>query len=174
MKRLLITSAIATIAIGLAACGSDNKTGSAGSAGAPTVSVANARGVGNLLVDASGKALYSPDVEAKGTIKCVDACASFWKPVTTTTTPTAGAGAPTLGTVNRPDGTKQVTADGHPLYTFVNDSAGKVTGNGFTDDFGGQHFTWHVVMSNGSTGGGSGSTPTPTTAPAGGGGYGGY
>jgi hypothetical protein len=68
--------------------------------------------------------------------------------------------------ITRPDGTKQVTDDGKPLYTFTEDSTGEVTGNDFSDDFNGQAFTWHAALSDqmsagsssGSTGGGSPST----------------
>ena len=66
----------------------------------------------------------------------------------------------------RPDGSQQVTADGTPLYTFSEDSQGKVTGNDFSDAFAGQQFTWHAALSDqtsagssgGSTGGGTPST----------------
>jgi predicted lipoprotein with Yx(FWY)xxD motif len=69
-------------------------------------------------------------------------------------------------TIKRPDGTKQVVVGGKPLYTFVQDSAGKVTGNGAQDAFSGKQFTWHAVQSGGTvssspmpaSGGGSGSS----------------
>ena len=71
--------------------------------------------------------------------------------------------------ITRPDGTKQVTDDGKPLYTFTEDSKGKVTGNDFSDDFNGQQFTWHAVMSEQSSGssgtsgtGSSGTTSNPS------------
>jgi predicted lipoprotein with Yx(FWY)xxD motif len=66
----------------------------------------------------------------------------------------SGSGKPTgtsdvqakLGTVDRPDGATQVTYEGKPLYTFVEDTRpGQVTGNGFHDQFGGQQFTWEVA-----------------------------
>ena len=70
-----------------------------------------------------------------------------------------------LGVIDRPDGTQQVTADGKPLYTFTEDSPGEVKGNGFSDDFGSQHFTWHAVLANGTTASGA---PGNSTTPAGG------
>lgn len=152
-----MSTVIASGAIVLAACGASDSGGSraandvAPSAGADTVSVAAVSGVGNILIDAAGKALYSPDEEANGSVLCVDKCTSFWVPlVPGATGPTAGAGAPTIAVVDRPDGTKQVTAAGRPLYTFSPDGPGKVTGDGVADDFGTQHFTWHVIMSDGS------------------------
>jgi hypothetical protein len=71
---------------------------------------------------------------------------AFWKPLEPdTSTPTAAPGAGTLGVIKRPDGTMQVTDNHKPLYTFSEDSPGKATGNGSTDEFGGHHFTWHVI-----------------------------
>ena len=41
--------------------------------------------------------------------------------------------------MTRPDGSRQVTFDGRPLYRFAEDSdAGTVTGNGIADSFDGQ------------------------------------
>ena len=38
-----------------------------------------------------------------------------------------------------------MTLDGRPLYRFAEDSEhGKATGDGATDSFGGQQFTWHA------------------------------
>ena len=45
--------------------------------------------------------------------------------------------------------------------------AGPVTGNGFTDDFGGTHFVWTVATGGGSAGSGA----TTTTQSSGGGMY---
>jgi predicted lipoprotein with Yx(FWY)xxD motif len=54
---------------------------------------------------------------------CAGACAGVWPPVTTSGPATAAAGAlaSDLGTIARPDGTKQVTYKGHPLYFFATD-----------------------------------------------------
>ena len=55
-----------------------------------------------------------------------------------------------LADIKRPDGTRQVTYDGRPLYRFTEDGgAGKVTGDGFKDSFGGTKFTWHAVTTDG-------------------------
>ena len=175
---MLISTATAAIALTLAACGSNTVSGSSPT-GAPatqglTVSTMAAGGIGNILVDSSGKALYSPDEEADGTVHCVAACLSYWIPLAPgAVTPTAPAGTPKLGVIDRPDGTKQVTAGGRPLYTFSLDAAGKVTGEGVADDFGGQHFTWHAVRADGAaaTTPSTPATTTPKSPPSPGYGY---
>ena len=152
MRRLLTVLATSTAAVALAACGSSGSYGSNGSpatassGGAAAVAVKNVDGVGNVLVDSSGRALYSPDQEASGKVLCTGACTTFWMPLAAADgTPTAAAGVAQLGVIDRPDGTKQVTAAGKPLYTFTEDSPGEVKGNGFADAFGSQHFTWHAA-----------------------------
>jgi hypothetical protein len=52
-----------------------------------------------------------------------------------------------------------VTWGGKPLYTFVQDSPGQVTGNGFSDQFNGTSFTW-TVASTGPVSSGANSTST--------------
>jgi predicted lipoprotein with Yx(FWY)xxD motif len=160
MKRLIVPGMAVAAALTISACGGGGGGGSA-SSGSPasssdTVSVQQVSDVGRVLVDQSGNPIYTSDQEASGKIVCDSACTSFWKPVTAAGgTPTASAGAGKLGVIKRPDGTKQVTANGRPLYTFSEDSPGKSTGDGFTDDFSGHHFTWHVVRAGGKTAAGS-------------------
>ena len=93
--------------------------------------VLKARTIGgvNLLTNSRGFTLYwfAPDTSTKSA--CYGSCAAYWPPVTGT--PSAGPGVTgTLGTITRTDGTKQATYDGHPLYTYIGDSApGTATGN---------------------------------------------
>jgi predicted lipoprotein with Yx(FWY)xxD motif len=56
---------------------------------------------------------------------CQGTCAMFWSPVLTSMYPQAGAGVDRhrLGVTVRPDGTLQVTFDGHPLYLFHQDAS---------------------------------------------------
>jgi predicted lipoprotein with Yx(FWY)xxD motif len=87
-------------------------------------------------------------------------CLSLWKPLVVAkgVTPT---GAKSLSVVKRPDGRRQVSYKGGPLYTFVQDrKPGDMKGNGFRDVG-----VWRVVTVAGA------STSTPSS---GGGGYGGY
>jgi predicted lipoprotein with Yx(FWY)xxD motif len=167
MKKLVAPGMAVAAALAISACGGGGG-GSSSGAGAPAsasdqVSVRQVSGVGRVLVDQSGKALYTPDQEAHGRIVCGGGCTAFWKPVTAAGNPSAGAGKGKLGVIKRPDGTMQLTANGRPLYTFTEDSPGKATGDGFKDDFSGHRFTWHVVRSAGATSSGSRqSAPSPS------------
>jgi predicted lipoprotein with Yx(FWY)xxD motif len=160
MMRLMAPGALVAAALVLGGCGGGGDSDSSGSSApaATTVSVQKLSGVGSVLVDQGGKAVYSSDLEAGGKIICGAGCTAFWKPVTVAGgKPTAPSDAVKLGVIKRPDGSMQVTAAGKPLYTFSEDSPGKVTGDGFTDDFDGHHFTWHVVSSGGKPAGGGGA-----------------
>ncbi|MGH8823473.1 MAG: COG4315 family predicted lipoprotein [Jiangellaceae bacterium] len=164
MTRRLAASLVGAAMV-LAACGGngdDAQTGTGG--GDATVSVAEDASLGEILVDSSGRALYTAEQEADGTIVCEGGCLELWLPLTVGEggSPTSAEGVDgTLATVDRDDGTAQVTLEGVPLYTFSLDrSPGDVTGNDVTDDFDGVTFTWHVATpsgepadSNGDTGG---------------------
>jgi serine/threonine protein kinase/predicted lipoprotein with Yx(FWY)xxD motif len=82
-----------------------------------------------VLTNAKGLTLYwfAPDTPTAS--RCTGSCAAYWPPVTGT--PKAGPGVTgKLGTIKRPGGTTQATYDGHPLYTYIGDSApGQANGN---------------------------------------------
>jgi predicted lipoprotein with Yx(FWY)xxD motif len=170
MRFIALGMALAAVLL-IAACGGGGGTSS--SAGAPatgsdTISMKQLAGVGQVLVNRSGKAVYTSNQETKGMIVCDGACTAFWKPVSAPGgKPTAAAGSGKLGVIKRPDGTSQVTANGKPLYTFTEDSPGKATGDGFTDDFQGHHFIWHVVRSGGKTTRGGSSKSSQGSGPSG-------
>jgi predicted lipoprotein with Yx(FWY)xxD motif len=169
VKRLLILGAAIAASLALAACGGGSSSESSAASG-ETVGVKTIDGVGDVLVDSSGKALYASDVEAGGKVRCVDSCESFWKPLpAASATPTAAAKVGRLAVIKRPDGTRQVAIDGMPLYTFVDDSAGQIKGIGFEDDFNGRHFTWNAVLAGGGLATRSGGDSSDDSS---GGGYG--
>jgi predicted lipoprotein with Yx(FWY)xxD motif len=152
-----LAAGTAALLLAAAACGGSNDSGGTGSRNqntGGTVSAKNIAGVGSVLVDSSGKALYFAEQETDGTIRCTKDCLDVWLPLTVPDgqTPKAGSGVSgTLGTVTRPDGGgTQVTLDGKPLYRFSFDkSPDKVTGEGAKDTFGGTDFVWHVATTNG-------------------------
>jgi predicted lipoprotein with Yx(FWY)xxD motif len=108
---------------------------SASSAKGATVKVAPAGGVGKVVVNSKGLALYEFHKDKGKTSSCYGACAEAWPPLLTNGALLAAAGAKSslLGTTKRKDGTTQVTYAGHPLYGFIGDKkAGDATGNGLT------------------------------------------
>jgi len=152
MKRLIIALAAVVAVLALAACGGAGRDSSDSSLAAQsgddtaTVSVEELGDSGRVLVGSAGKALYTADEEADSSVVCTGACTSFWMPLTIDRGAPSGNSLPSeLGVVERGDGARQVTFDGKRLYTFVEDKPGEVTGDGFSDAFGGQQFSWHVV-----------------------------
>jgi predicted lipoprotein with Yx(FWY)xxD motif len=120
-------------------------------------------GGATVLTNAQGMTLYwfVPDTSTKS--NCNGACAHYWPPVKGPVT--AGSGVTgTLGTITRSDGSMQATWNGHPLYTYVADTApGQAKGNGLNLSGG----VWHEVSLSGA------AAPAATpSASAGGGGYG--
>lgn len=157
MKRHLtiILLALAAIAGG---CGGDDEQPATAAAGEPaTVNVEEIDGTGKVLVDSNSSPLYTSEQEQDGMVRCKDDCLGFWLPVSVSGEPTPGADVPgELGTVERDDGTRQLTYDGVPVYRFSDDSPGKVTGDGLGDEFGGTRFTWHAITIGESESSGSG------------------
>jgi len=146
-----------------AAATSSSATSSASSAAAPAAGTAvklEHGASGTYLTTASGQALYLWEADTMGKSNCSSSCAAAWPPLTTSGTPVADRGVASgkLGTITRSGGTKQVTYDGHPLYTFAGDSPGETNGQG-SDGFGAK---WWLVNSagaaitGGSTSAGSG------------------
>jgi predicted lipoprotein with Yx(FWY)xxD motif len=134
---------------------------SGGAGAAETVSVTDVGGIGDVLVDSNGAALYAADEEMSDDVLCTDACAAIWIPLTLPAgdEPTAAADLQgDLAVAERPDGSRQVTFDGRRLYSFVDDPGpGEVTGDGFSDTFDGTRFTWHVATPTGISGSSSSS-----------------
>jgi predicted lipoprotein with Yx(FWY)xxD motif len=83
---------------------------------------------------------YSGDKPGSGRSSCTGACASAWPPLVAPVRAPSGAHMPgPLGFITRPDGTKQVTLNGYPLYRYADDmSPRQVTGNGAEGE-------WHVI-----------------------------
>lgn len=89
---------------------------------------------GNIVVDAKGMSLYffTKDTKDSGTSACTGSCLVQWPPLTTTSgSPAAEGVTGKLGTITTPDGKKQVTLNGMPLYYYVKDTKpGDVLGQG--------------------------------------------
>jgi len=89
---------------------------------------------GSIVVDAKGMSLYffTKDTKDSGKSACTGSCLVQWPPLTTASgTPTAEGVTGKLGTITTPDGKKQVTLNGMPLYYFAKDTKpGDVLGQG--------------------------------------------
>jgi predicted lipoprotein with Yx(FWY)xxD motif len=75
---------------------------------------------------------YTKDTNKPSASNCSGSCATSWPPVLASDTPwLKGVAADKVGTVDRPDGTKQLTLNGWPLYRYAKDAQpGDTTGNG--------------------------------------------
>ena len=95
----------------------------------------------NLLVNGKGYTLYWFAPDSPGKSVCYGSCAAYWPPVAGNAS--AGPGVTgTIGVIKRTDGTTQATYDGHPLYTYIGDSApGQDGGNNINLNGG----LWHDV-----------------------------
>lgn len=122
------------------------------------INLAESSEMGQYLVDQNGMALYLFVPDAQGASTCYDDCATNWPPVTVASAdalPTLGEGLDQamLGTVERDDGTLQVTYNGWPLYYYLGDmEAGVATGQGLGDN-------WWVVDATGTAIGMSAAPP---------------
>ena len=132
----------------------------ASSASLKTTTIGGAK----VLTNAKGFTVYwfGPDTASKS--NCNGSCAHYWPPVKGPVT--AGAGVTgKVGTITRSDGSTQATYNGHPLYTYVSDTApGQAKGNGLNLSGG----VWHEVTVSGAAAPAASSSPSGS----GGGGYG--
>lgn len=116
--------------------------------GAAVLTVADAPGVGPVLVDAQGFTVYDFHKDKGPVSSCYGGCAKVWPPVLTEGDPQVGEGATIalLGVTARKDGSKQVVYAGHPLYTYSGDKKpGQANGNDI-DSFGAE---WYALKGNG-------------------------
>jgi predicted lipoprotein with Yx(FWY)xxD motif len=170
-----------TAALAVAACGGTPSGGGGGGAGssAPsspaTGSQAAATGTvittksgpsGNYLTDGSGRAVYFFMADSTDKTRCTGPCLAAWPAVYATGTPSASGSAlsANLGAFTRPNGKKQMTYKGLPLYYFAGDTgAGMTAGQGISQ-FGAK---WWLVSPAGAPlkgSGSSGGSPGPSSS----------
>lgn len=146
LPALLALGAALALGAGLSACG-----GSANATARPArveVKAASIPGLGRVLVDGSGYTLYAYMPDHRGPSRCFGACAHQWPPLELAkgqhhAFSGVGVHASLLGMTRRGNG-RQVTYDGWPLYTFINDaSPGQATGQ--ADDMG----AWYAISVSG-------------------------
>ncbi len=99
-------------------------------AGEVTVMVSESD-LGEILVDGEGMTLYLFTNDTEDSSACYDDCAATWPPLEGEATAGEGVDEALLGTIERDDGSTQVTYGGHPLYYFAPDEAsGDINGQG--------------------------------------------
>jgi len=172
-----VPAGLAGVALMAAACGTSSMASTSGSgssspsaasspaAAASSAALKTARISGAaVLTNAEGFTVYSfgPGMASKS--NCNGSCAHYWPPVKGPVT--AGTGVTgKVGTITRSDGSTQATYNGHPLYTYVSDTApGQDKGNGLNLSGG----VWHVVPASGAAAPAAHSSPSSSK----GGGYG--
>jgi predicted lipoprotein with Yx(FWY)xxD motif len=139
-------SVLALVLLGVAVAGADGPSGAGSPAGPAATVVLNTTMIHGttVLTNAKGFTLYwfAPDTASRSV--CNGACAQYWPPVTGR--PAAGPGVTgRLGTITRSDGSAQATYDGHPLYTYIADTApGQANGNHINLNGG----VWHEVTAS--------------------------
>jgi predicted lipoprotein with Yx(FWY)xxD motif len=182
-KRWWAPAGLAAVALVAAACGSSgsSSTSGSGSSGGGSSPSAAAGGSGSsssmvksttisgvkVLTNAKGFTLYwfVPDTSTKS--NCNGACAQYWPPVKGPVTAATGVTGK-IGVITRQDGSKQATYGGHPLYTYVSDTApGQAKGNGVNLSGG----VWHEMTVTGATAAAA-TTKSSSGTGSGGGGYG--
>src|SRR5580692_3375176 len=122
-----VLALLAALSLGLSLASSGTATANSGGKSV-TLKVAEIHGVA-VLTDARGYTLYwfAPDTPSAS--HCTSTCAAYWPPVLGTASAKAVVTG-TFATVKRSNGATQVTYNGHPLYTYVGDSApGQASGN---------------------------------------------
>lgn len=183
-NRWLIGPGLAAAAVVLAACASsaspadpaksspavsatDQANAGTGSVTVKTMAVSK----GTVLAKADGRTLYwfAKDTATKS--KCNGSCTTYWPPVIGTAVAAAGTSLRHgFGTIKRANGQTQATYDGHPLYTYLGDTAaGQVKGNGLNVSGG----LWWAVTPSGAKLRSSASPASSSSSSSSGGGGGG-
>jgi predicted lipoprotein with Yx(FWY)xxD motif len=159
MRRYAVLASGSALLLGAATIGSVASAAS-GPSGATAVSGPSAAGArsgalvkvvssryGRVVADSHGEAVYLFTKDGRGASRCQADCAKAWPPFLTRGAPRAGNGivASGLGTRSRPDGARQVTYKGRPLYYYVGDKPGAILCQN-VNEFGGD---WLVVAPDG-------------------------
>lgn len=158
LSRVPVLAVAAAAVLGLSACG--------GSTGGPpavrpvvdpaaatpqvgTILTANSTAqLGTVVVDGQGYTLYrfDKDTTKPPVSNCAGECAQKWPPVLATPgspLTVEGVAQDAVGTINRPDGSVQLTLGGWPVYRFSGDERPGATGG---QGVGG---TWSAVTPDG-------------------------
>ena len=141
-----VLTAVAAVVFGVSVATASSGQAVPATAGGTAMLRTTTIGGVSVLTNSSGRTLYwfAPDTPSKSA--CYGTCAAYWPPVIGT--PAAGPGVTLskIATIARTDGTIQVTYAGHPLYTYIGDTApGQANGNDINLNGG----FWHEVPAAG-------------------------
>ncbi len=152
-RGLLVAAGLAAAACAAAGC-----SGSSPGAGRPvaatgqavTIRVGSLPGLGSVLVNGGGYALYMFVPDARRRVTCTKLCTANWPPVKISDGERLVAGpgvrARLLGSDPDPSGGRVVTYDGWPLYTYSSDvQPGQATGQAIDLNGG----LWYVIRATG-------------------------
>jgi predicted lipoprotein with Yx(FWY)xxD motif len=141
----LLASAVSAAAIADAQAGSTSAT----AARVARVQLRKTK-LGPILVNSSGFTLYRFMIDPRNKDRCVmvSECPHVWPALTTSGRPVAGPGVSSalLSTIRLPNGKKQVTYAGHPLYMYAPSTEAGETAYVGVEQFGG---TWDAVNAAG-------------------------
>lgn len=130
-RRSLTT--LAVLSTGAALVAAVAPSGASGASSTPTtIAVSQNKTWGPTLTLKNGDTVYRLTADSKNTSVCTAKCATIWFPVLLAQgqKKPVGNGVSSLGSFSRAGGSKQVTYEGIPLYTFTKDKKpGQVTGN---------------------------------------------
>lgn len=116
--------------------------------GEVALAVGDRERLGEIIVDASGRALYVFSRDGLNDPTCYGECADTWLPVLAKNDPTGviGIDVAAADTVTRRDGSNQATYHGQPLYRYAGDEIDTDAKGQGLDLFGGE---WHVLTKDG-------------------------
>jgi predicted lipoprotein with Yx(FWY)xxD motif len=154
--RTLAVIVVALVVVAMAACSSG---GNSATHAKPTATTKSAVGsgldtttvfvhptkYGDILTAAYPATLYVNVKDSPRHNACTGGCAKTWFPLVTRQEPQAGDGANAslVGSFRRDDGRRQVTYNGHPLYTYRGDHQPlEAKGQGFNG-------AWYVISASG-------------------------
>lgn len=112
----------------------------------------------DIVVDERGMTLYHLSAEKNHKLLCTGGCAAIWPPLLLPSggkpLPGKGVSREQLGTIRRPDGRRQWTYGGFPLYRYSGDrKPGDANGEGIEHVWYAVGPTGHVVKSSAAGGG---------------------
>ena len=146
-------AALGSLALLLAGCGGSSSSGSTtptqggrpssafgGLTPGDTVLIVQKSKLGYVLALANGIVVYTYGNDKQGgQPSCTASCAALWPPVMGIPQTNSGEKLPgTLGTITLPNGAKQITYNGLPLYYLKSGKPLQTTGNGVDG-------LWHVI-----------------------------